>query len=139
MISQSYVAATFRTASLLNLVATTNHFPLNLICLIKSYLESNTLPQDGAWRFWMPNLSRKGWNYIFLNAFVNISASWIVVKTSCNRDMSVTYIDFENFFRTKWPSTSICLVRSWNTIIFAMCKAAMTIIVNTHGFIMSNS
>lgn len=50
---------------------------------------------------------------------VNISASWLELETNwreINPELKLS--------RTKWQSTSMCLVRSWKTVFLAVCKAA---------------
>jgi len=58
----------------------------------------------------MPNLRNKNSYCCFPKAFVNISAS-------CNDDITnlVVILPATMASRIKWQSTSICLVRSWNT------------------------
>jgi hypothetical protein len=91
---------------------------------------SLTLPfQVEEWMFWSPNLPLKNFSRSRPNAFVNMSAS-----CSCERTWEVEMIPACNFSLTMWQSISICLVRSWNTWLAVMCKAASLSQFNIMGF-----
>lgn len=65
-----------------------------------------------------PNLEMRLWWWWPVRGLVKMSGSWEIEGTKC-KEISPT----KNCWRTKWQSSSTCLVRSWKTEFFAMWMA----------------